>query len=352
MNKNLHSLVLFTSTVVVIFAMMIFIVVYARRIDADHQPRYTLPQSQTQTVRQKAAQTQPALAPAQPVASSQAVATSQSTDATALVARRIDGPLPLDQPHGTAWDQAAPMTVPMFPQLMAMPTQDKQSVAVIEARALTDGKHLAVRLSWEDASVDATVDSGRFTDAVAIMFPLDPGAAFTMGAANMKVNILQWKAVWQKDIDERFQDVQDVHPNYWFDLYWFAEPTSKTQDGRVTYRVPESFKNPVSKQWFTAYSAGNPITQFERRTPVQELVAEGFGTLTAQSEAVADGRGVWKDGRWAVVFVRPLKTDDPLDVQLSPGAQTQYSLAVWDGAHSDVGGRKQWSNWAPLKVQP
>ena len=55
-----------------------------------------------------------------------------------------------------------------------------------------------------------------------------------MGGRNLPVEILHWKGIWQKDLDEHFQDVQDLHPNYWTDLYWFAR-------GTFPYRVPEAF---------------------------------------------------------------------------------------------------------------
>jgi hypothetical protein len=187
------------------------------------------------------------------------------------------------------------------------------------------------------------VDTGRFSDAVAIMFPLDPNSPFTMGFDNLRVQILHWKAIWQKDIDEHFQDVQVLHPNFWSDLYWFSE-------GEHPHRVPEAFGSAAAQQYFIAKSAGNPVAQQHRKTPVEELLAEGFGTLTNQPQSVTQGKGVWKDGRWSVVFRRPLKTDDPIDYTFVSGESCQAALAVWEGSAGDVGGRKQYSMWVTVEV--
>ena len=201
------------------------------------------------------------------------------------------------------------------------------------------------RLAWPDETRDINVDSGRFTDAAALQFPMTSGAAHTMGDDRHAVHILHWKALWQHDLDEHFQDVQDLHPNYWTDLYWFA-------DGPAPNRVPDDFSDPRSHAWFAAYQAGNPLADFHRERPVEELSATGFGSLTSQAESVTDGRGVWQDGRWYVTFVRPLRTDDPLDYQFSRGGTGTVGVAVWNGSDGNVGGRKQWGNWIEFAVSP
>ncbi len=200
-------------------------------------------------------------------------------------------------------------------------------------------------MSWDDHSPDGNVDVSRFSDGVAIGFPIDPNASPMMGNADGRVQILYWKALWQKDIDAGFQDVQDLHPNYWSDLYWFAE-------GEFPFPVPEAFSNPESLQWFIAHQAGNPVAAFSRSQPVEELVAEGWGTLTHQPQSATEGKGAWVRDTWAVVFTRPLSTDDPLDYAIEPGKSGQIVLAVWQGHDGNVGGRKHWSAWTPFEVQP
>ena len=93
------------------------------------------------------------------------------------------------------------------------------------------------------------------------------------------------------------------------------------------------------------------MAAFSRTTPVEELTAEGWGTLTHQDQSATTGKGAWKDGRWAVVFTRPLTTDDELDYQFGGDMPQQVSFAVWDGSAGNVGGRKQWCNWIGFEVQ-
>jgi DMSO reductase family type II enzyme heme b subunit len=179
-----------------------------------------------------------------------------------------------------------------------------------------------------------------------------PQTSFMMGGKRSPVHILHWKALWQKDVDEHFQDVQDVHPNYWTDFYWFARPTDQSPSVVSPYRVPDSFQNPVSHQWFTARQAGNPMARFHRTRPVEELTAEGFGSLATQDQCDTQAKGAWRDGRWYVAFVRPMVTDDREDVQLYAGSHSQLGVAIWDGSAQNVGGRKQYSDWIAIEVMP
>lgn len=258
---------------------------------------------------------------------------------------RIGYALTSDDPYADAWWEAPYVEVEVVPQQMANPALMEQTIDTVRVQGLTDDEYIAWRVSWDDPSPDANVDVSRFSDAVAIEFPLDEGALPMMGDEQSKVQILYWKALWQKDVDVGFQDVQDVHPNFWSDLYWFAQ-------GPFPYPVPDAFEDPAAKQWFVAYQAGNPMAAFSRRQPVQELVAKGFSTLTNQPYSVTTAKGVWVRDSWAVVFMRPLRTDDPLDYQFELGATGQIAFAVWDGGAGNASGRKHWSDWVEFEVEP
>ena len=177
-----------------------------------------------------------------------------------------------------------------------------------------------------------------------MQFPLIANANYKMGDRDFPVQIIQWKAIWQKDIDEHFQDVQDLHPNYWTDLYWFAE-------GEFPYPVPDAFESTEALDWFVAYRAGNPMADLYREHPVQEMIAEGFGTLTNQSLVATVANGAWNDGRWSVIFVRPMETHDTADYQFVPGTRDVIAFAVWEGNAQNVSGRKQHSQWVVFEVQ-
>jgi hypothetical protein len=245
-------------------------------------------------------------------------------------------------PLAESWQAIPAQDVQLMAQQVTMPSLAKASVPKLAVQGMTDGKMVAFRVSWQDATADYNVETGRFSDAVAIELPLGKNPSPMMGHKGGKVQILYWKGLWQKDQDAGFQDVQDLYPNYWVDLYWFAE-------GQPPYRVPDSFKNTVSHQWFVAKQAGNPMSVWSRTAPVQETVAESWGSLTHQPETVTQGKGVWKDGKWHVVFLRPLKTDDQNDFQFTE-AKGQMAFAVWEGSDGNVGGRKHWSNWTAYQL--
>ena len=258
---------------------------------------------------------------------------------------RIDGGLPLEDPQAAVWSATPAVSVAVQVQNETMPMLDQATVSSVDVQALTDGRQIAWRVSWADPTADYFLDTDRFCDAVAIQFPLIANATYKMGDRDFPVQIMQWKAIWQKDIDEGFQDVQDLHPNYWADLYWFAE-------GKFPFRVPEAFQRTESRDYFVAYRAGNPMADLDRQQPIQELIAEGFGTLTNQPQQAAVGGGVWRDGRWSVVFGRPLTTTDGSDYQFEPGKRDVVAFAVWNGGAENVSGRKQYSQWVVFQVQP
>ena len=262
----------------------------------------------------------------------------------AILVTRVGPGAELGDPDAKLWREVPATHIGLLPQNLTMPAISEVAVAAVDLQAVTDGERIAWRLSWADATGDRALDSGRFCDAAALQFPLAADASYMMGGAGKRVQILHWKALWQRDIDEGFQDVQDLHPNYWTDLYWFSS-------GHFPQRVPADFADLRAQAWFPARAAGNPISRWDRLEPVEELIAEGFGTLTTQRESASAGRAVWREGRWTLTIVRALETQDPLDAQFSSGSRGSVGVAIWDGAADNVGGRKQYSQWLPFEVQ-
>lgn len=260
----------------------------------------------------------------------------------------IDEP-DLLSPDAPSWERAIATPIRLGPQNMAMPALEQPTISQVMIHALATPTRLAIRVTWEDPQVDGNVDAARFSDAAALQFPLAADASIMMGAPQVPVQILLWKAVWQKDVDEHFQDVQDLHPNYWADQYWFAKPAATQPASAATpYRVPESFQDPRSHAWFPAKQADNPNAQWQRTQPVEELSAEGFGTLSTQRDSATQGRGVWQNGRWSVTFIRPLRTGDAFDAQIH--GTGQLAVAVWEGSSGNVGGRKHHTQWTPFEI--
>ncbi|MBI2346662.1 MAG: hypothetical protein HYV03_07275, partial [Deltaproteobacteria bacterium] len=236
-------------------------------------------------------------------------------------------------PGASAWEGAKAVTIPLFPQVITQPAMPKVTVPEVVVKALHNDKWLAVRLSWADPAPDAAVETDRASDACAIQFPvgeIDKTSPF-MGGKDAPVAILHWKALWQQDIDKGFQQVTDLYPNAW-------------ADAEVVARTP--------KEAGGALHVKNPVTRPGRESPVEELIAEGFGTLTTKQHQSARGRGVWADGRWTVVLTRPLAANSPRDASLRIGTPTGIALAIWDGGQGNIGARKHYAPWTTLIMEP
>ena len=250
-----------------------------------------------------------------------------------------------DDVFAAEWEKAPTLNVPLLPQNIARPLLGKQTIPSVDVQALRDSSRVAWRVSWAAAEPSSNVDADRFSDAVALQFSLQPGTPFLMGGPGMPVRILHWKALWQKDVTEHYQQVEDVHPNYNSDFYWFASAAFPSP-------YATSLDNAQARQFMPAMNAGNPMANPGRTKPVEELVAEGFGTSTTVRDTTSGAFGEWKDGRWTVVFDRPLSPDDPLAAAMAAGKADALAFAVWDGSAKNVGGVKHFSNWIPVKLKP
>jgi hypothetical protein len=249
-----------------------------------------------------------------------------------------------NNPLDAAWDKVASVEIPIAPQQVAQPTLEKGTVPVLRVQAMHDDTRYAWRLSWDKTKPAEDVEVGQFTDAVAIQFPLADGAPYTMGGPGLPVRMLYWKAAWQRDVDGGYKGLAALYPNAHSDLYWFAE-------GKEPHAPDGSTDNPKAQQFVVASKSGNPMTDYHRKHPIEELTAHGFGSGTHVKETISRGRGVWQDNQWHVVIDRPIQAGDPLldRFKASPDQQ-MIAFAVWDGDNANRGGKKQISNWVKMKI--
>lgn len=254
---------------------------------------------------------------------------------------------PVKDPKSPLWNQAKEVKLPLLPQNFVVPGITQVTVPYIRVRSLADGNYLALLLTWDDSTRNVEVDVDRFCDQVAVMFPLDPShpPSFMMGNKKGRVHIIHWKARWQEDLDRGYQDVQTLYPNYWVDLYFFHDRVLYAE-GEIQEPGVGEFKTPEALNYMPGIYARNPVSQLQRKEPVEELTADGYGTLTTQYKQNGKGRGIWEEGVWKVVLARPLFSDDPLDAPLPE--KTFLAVAVWEGNSGNVGARKNVTSWVPL----
>lgn len=247
------------------------------------------------------------------------------------------GEVPLSDPFSVAWNNMPETAVTVLPQTVAYPNLIKQSVKELRVRALADARFLAVRLEWDDPTLDEKLEIDKFSDGVAVEVPLGDAEKTNpmMGDPANPVYICHWKAVWQRDVDHGRADVQDYHPGFVSDRPPFVS-------GGMPYPVSEAFESDNARRYLPGVAAGNPVSKIFRKWPVEELQAEGFGSLADHTYQDAQGKGVWKDGKWTVVIALPRQSSDRSNPMFQSG-KAMMGFAVWDGGNQNVGGRKHWA---------
>lgn len=259
---------------------------------------------------------------------------------TSVRAGQVTGELPVSDPASALWNRARGLKVPLLNQTMFYPRLWQATIPQVEIRALTNGEQVAFRAEWGDEAANDLESIVTFRDALAVMLPLDPAAErppIFMGSLGKPVYILQWKASWQRDLAKGFQGVEQSYPNWFNDLYP-GHPTWEKLGMSQEDALP----------FYPGLAVGNSISQQKRTSPVEELVAEGYGTLTTLGEQRAGGGGVMSKGKWQVSLGLPAAGDDvPV---LKAGMALPVAFAVWDGGGRQVGGRKHYSDWITVEL--
>jgi hypothetical protein len=253
----------------------------------------------------------------------------------ALTAARAAGHGPIDDPLARAWQQTRPAKVALLAQTVTLPQEPDPAVKELTVRALHNGAWIAFLIEWRDPTSSDRIVLDNFGDQVAIQLPVKPDGpppSPMMGNPGGRVNIMQWRAAFQRDIDHGPPTVRGLYPNAWTDVY--PDEVLGAADARP-YAGALGLENPVSRG---------------RASPVLDQMAEGWGSMTVKPDQHALGKGVWKDGRWRVVITRPLASDDLNAPRLVPGVRTVVAFAVWEGGNQEVGARKAWSSWIPLLI--
>ncbi|MGB0910009.1 MAG: ethylbenzene dehydrogenase-related protein [Nitrospirales bacterium] len=262
--------------------------------------------------------------------------------------------LPMDAAN-PIWESVPGVIVPLSGQTITTPMHPNISVKTVMIKMATNGKEFAVWGNWGDQTLnDTTIGPQDFRDQMAVQFPVQVKGAppfQCMGQSGGSVNIWRWNAEWQKDLGTGMAGMWDVdqqYPSMAWDFY-YEEPAEG-----VTYldRIGRS-AGPFNEGVWSGNIMSDPNL---RISPVEDLNANGFSTLTTQKNQHVLGNGLWepygalKGGccngpTWRVVMKRALITDDPHDVQFTAGATIPVAFAVWDGSNVERNGMKGISTW-------
>ncbi len=272
-------------------------------------------------------------------------AVAQQAQKASLLAKAVER-VP-DEPHDSRWQNAESLDVPLAPQAVVKPRVFEVGIKMLTARALYDAEHVAIQLTWRDASRNVQIGSAdTFRDAVAIEFPSDPSAGipyFAMGEPDKPVVIYQWKAEWQFAGEG---DEDGLHPQMAADWY----PFSGRAAGEIA-KATDYAKN-GDRTFVTSWHAGNSLgdRDLQGRTPIEKLQAEGFGTLTTlpADRQDANGKAAWKEGVWSLVLTVPRAQDRFV---FAAGMTVPIAFAAWDGIKRERGGEKAVSTWYFMSLE-
>ncbi len=255
-----------------------------------------------------------------------------------LVAKRVSKPVG-DGTDPALWEGVPAVRITLTPLFWRnYPEPD------LHLQAVHDGKHLAVRLVWNDATRnDQAVRPQDFEDMVALQWFRGEEEPFLgMGAleSGCQVESWLWRASWQVR-SRRPQDVETVHPNLVVDYYPFAKR-------KGSYAIQDQ-----PKEFLTAAAVGNPHAVLKPPGAASAVTAQGVGSITFLPPVAQNvrGQGVWQQGRWSVVLVRPLGQSAQAPVAIHPGQRLSLAVAVWDGEYRDRNGQKLVSIWHELELE-
>jgi len=243
-----------------------------------------------------------------------------------------------EDPTDAAWKNVPAFRADLILQDLVEPRLLVPSTASVEVRAMTDGSWIAFRLAWSDSTADDLPGSARFSDACAVQFPAATGPdlpAPQMGEADRAVEIAYWRASWQASVNGRPDEIRSLYPNahpdhYPFEATSLAPGSEVAREAELRYAPARALENPM---------------EGPRERAVEDLVADGPGTLRSAAEKRATGSGVRTEIGWAVVIARPAPAG------FADRGRGTIAFAVWDGARDETGSRKMRTGWVSLVLR-
>jgi len=314
---------------------------------------------------------------------------ASSAGAASIQALKVKGEIPAD-PADPFWSNYGPtkgkhVIIDLDPQMITNPMWPNPATKWVNVKAATNGKEIAVRLTWTDPTRnDVMVQSQQYKDQAAIMFPVNQGGEeppFTMGGDGERVNIWQWKATWDKEGAGTAGNggMADMEDQYKYmamgsGSYYMYEPNGKLlgmdtkhESGSKSMRNASGIEGAgagdISKRsshvdygmgknegvFNPGRATGNILSDAGMRvSAVEDLNAEGFSTLTTQAHQDVQGKGNWNNNRWSVVFKRSLTNSDKNDTQFK-GGKTPMGIAIWNGQNKERNGQKAITQWQELR---
>jgi complex iron-sulfur molybdoenzyme family reductase subunit gamma len=200
--------------------------------------------------------------------------------------------------------------------------------------------------------VEQGTEAGNFERATAEAWTTVPAATVAMSASGSSVPAADDITVQQTQV----QAVQTDRRLY-LRLSWRDATADRSADST------RAFADAVAVQLPANASARPPIAMGGTGNPVNvwywsadgrtdELLAGGPGSTTRfdRSRVLTDAR--YENGRWHVVFARPLDAATANRTAIPAAADMDVAVAVWNGSNMERSGKKSVSEWHYLALGP
>lgn len=208
------------------------------------------------------------------------------------------------EPGAPQWANAEQAHLPMMPTpLASQPSpyiraswlqRPYGKVRSVKAASLHNGEEIFFRLEWNDPEKNDTLTDSTFPDGAALLFPMGSDAPIlTMGDKTHPVNAWHWRA----DLAEHGRN----------NIAHGLGSTVLSEKSRITCRA----------SW-------------------------------------DQGSWPWYTGVWRLVFCRPLSVPDQAAeaIQLKPGQEVRFGVAVWQGQNAERAGIKAFSQtWHRMTIE-
>src|SRR5262245_10901883 len=139
-------------------------------------------------------------------------------------------------------------------------------------------------------------------------------------------------------------------------LLEYADPTEDPDDAAAVQFMVGDKKAHFAHGQPMAQVEGGPVNIWywkNKDGKGVDMNAKGFGTLKIQTHQDVKAKGAYTNGRWKVLFTRPLVTENPEeDTQISTAGFINIAFAAWDGKKDpssgelkEKGSQKAVSSW-------
>ncbi len=238
-----------------------------------------------------------------------------------LKAKLIKGDIPLDT-ENSLWTNAEPVDMRLAGQVVVAPRWENAAVDLVIVRAVYNDKEIGFLFEWSD----------RFKDAS-----------------------------HKKDTEVNFEAYQASLSAKPAGYHSYVKPREIPRDidnfrDSVAIQFPVKLMEGTEKPHFVRGDSSNGVNlwvwkselQEEGKPPVEDSNVNGFQkpfTPQPKDGQQVKSAGIWKDGVWKVVVVRPLTTSDKNDVQFEKGKFIPFALNAWDGSNGEHGLAMSVSSW-------